>query len=102
VNEDRVQDLFFDSHAITGRQRIGTMAWTGRNFQLFGGRVGPRDEVELTTKIPETLMKPLWIVGNALVCHFAFSHQRAELEDKTDTLTRYLKLSVQLNGDVAA
>lgn len=102
VQENRLDDLFFDSHQITGRQRIGTMAWTGRNFQLFGGRVGPRDEVELTTRIPETLLKPLWMVGNALVAHFAFSHQRAALEDRSDTLARYLALSVQLNSDVAA
>lgn len=102
ASEGRVKDLFFDSHPIYGRARIGTMAWTGKSFQSFGGRVGPRDEVELTTKIPETLLKPLWIVGNAQVTHFAFSHQRAVLEDKTDILQRYLALATRLNGDVAA
>lgn len=97
-----VRDLYFSSHFLTGRQRIGTMAWTGNSFKQFGGRVGPRDEVELTTKIPETLLKPLWIVGDAVVAHFAFSHQRAVLEDHTNILGRYLMLSVKLNGDVAA
>src|SRR5579885_658660 len=99
---DEVKDLYFDSHYITGRQRIGTMAWTGESFKQFGGRVGPRDEVELTTRIPESLLKPLWIVGDAVVSHFAFSHQRAVLEDQTNILGRYLALSVKLNGDVAA
>jgi len=98
----KVEDLYFDSHYLTGRQRIGAMAWSGESFKQFGGRVGPRDEVELTTRIPEALLKPLWIVGDAVVTHFAFSHQRAVLEDQTDTLARYLALSVKLNGDVAA
>jgi len=97
-----VPDLFFESHHIMGRQRIGTMAWTGRNFQQFGGKVGPRDEVDLTTKIPERLLKPLFMVGDAVVSHLAFSHQRAVLEDQTDILQRYLAMSIKLNGDVAA
>lgn len=95
------KSLYFSSHFLMGRQRVGTMAWTGKSFQQFNGNVGPRDEVELTTKIPESLMKPLWLVGDAVVCHFAFSHQRAVLEDQTDILQRYLDLSVRLNGDVA-
>jgi hypothetical protein len=102
VDRNDVESLFFSSHYITGRQRIGTMAWTGRSFQRFGGKVGPRDEVELTTRIPETLLKPLWMTGDAVVCHFAFSHQRATLEDATNVLGRYLELSIRLNGDVAA
>jgi hypothetical protein len=100
--EDRVSDLYFDSHVITGRQRIGVMGWTGRNFATFGGIVGPRDEVELTTRIPQELNKPLWMVGNAVACHFAFSHQRAVLEDRTDMLTKYTQLAVRSNGDTAA
>ena len=94
--------LYFDSHVLSGRQRIGVMAWTGNSFKQFGGKVGPRDEVELTTKIPERIAKPLWMVGDALACHFAFSHQRAVLEDQTKILDEYLQLSVRLNGDVAA
>ncbi len=97
----KAEDFFFSSHAIGGRQRIGTMAWTGESFKQFGDKVGPRDEVELTTRIPETLLKPLFIVGNALVAHFAFSHQRAVLEDQTNILQRYYDLSIRLNGDVA-
>lgn len=99
---NRIEELYFESHHLVGRQRIGTMAWTGRNFKQFNGNVGPRDEVELTTRIPETLKKPLWIVGDAVVSHFAFSHQRAVLEDQTDVLRSYLQLSVNLNGDVAS
>jgi hypothetical protein len=102
VELDEVDQLYFDSHTLHGRQRIGVMAWSGENFQRFGGRVGPRDEVELTTRIPEQQLKPLWIVGNAVVSHFAFSHQRAVLEDQTNILGKYLALSVKLNGDVAA
>jgi hypothetical protein len=97
-----VESLYFDSHYITGRQRIGIMAWTGESFKQFGGKVGPRDEVELTTRIPEQLVKPLWMVGDAVASHFAFSHQRSVLEDMTNLLGRYLALSVKLNGDVAA
>ena len=78
------------------------MAWTGESFQQFAGAVGPRDEVELTTRIPEMLLKPLWIVGDAVVCHLAFSHQRGVIEDCTDILGRYQALSIKLNGDVAA
>jgi hypothetical protein len=102
AQNDTVDKLYFESHPITGRNRIGVMAWTGANFAAFGGVVGPRDEVELTTRIPESLGKPLWMVGNAAVCHFAFSHQRAHLEDDTDILDQYLTLSVRLNGDIAA
>lgn len=94
-------DLCFPSREIRGRQRIGVMAWTGRNFARWNVNVGPRDEVDLTTKIPEGLSKPLWMVGAAVVSHFAFSHQRAVLEDQTNILGRYLALSVRLNGDVA-
>jgi hypothetical protein len=102
VDDNAVESLYFPSMQITGRQRIGTMAWTGRSFAQFGGRVGPRDEVELTTRIPESLQKPLWMVGDAVVCHFGFSHQRAVLEDKTNLLKRYLEISIRLNGDTAA
>ena len=102
VTKGDVNSLCFDSHAITGRQRVGTMAWTGKSFQQFGGRVDERDEVDLTTKIPQSLGKPLWMVGDAIVSHFAFSHQRAELEDRSDVLKRYLELSIKLNGDTAA
>ena len=102
IDNSEVENVYFQSHFIQGRQRIGTMAWTGESFRQFGGRVGPRDEVELTTRIPETLLKPLYIVGSAVVAHFAFSHQRAVLEDQTNILGRYLQLSVKLNGDIAA
>jgi len=102
VEEEDVESLYFTSHYLSGRQRIGTMAWTGENFQQFGGKVGPRDEVELTTRIPEMLLKPIWIVGDAVISHFAFSHQRAVLEDQTNILGRYLALSIKLNGDVAS
>jgi hypothetical protein len=102
VEVNDVESLYFENTYVTGRQRIGVMGWTGRNFSPFGGNVGPRDEVELTTRIPEMLLKPLWMVGNAVVSHFAFSHQRAVLEDQTNILGRYLTLSVKLNGDVAA
>jgi hypothetical protein len=97
-----LESLYFESAHVTGRQRIGVMGWTGRSFQQFGGRVGERDEVELTTKIPEKLLKPLWMVGDAVVCHLAFSHQRAVCEDQTNLLGRYLAVSVRLNGDIAA
>lgn len=97
-----IESVYFDSRHITGRQRIGIMGWTGESFQQFGGRVGPRDEVELTTKIPETLLKPLWMVGNAVAVHLAFSHQRAVIEDHTNILGRYLQVSIGLNGDIAA
>jgi hypothetical protein len=102
ISINDIESVYFDSHYITGRARIGVMAWTGENFQAFGGRIGERDEVELTTRIPEMLLKPLWIVGNAVVAHFALSHQRAALEDSTNILGRYLAMSIQLNGDTAA
>jgi hypothetical protein len=102
ASEGRTSDYFFSSRVLRGRQRIGTLAWTGRSFKAFGGQVGPQDEIELTTRIPDMLGKPLWMVGDALLSHFAFSHQRAVLEDKTDILQRYQALSIKLNGDVAA
>lgn len=102
LDRNEVEKLHFVSHPLYGRQRIGVMAWTGESFKQFGGRIGDRDEVELTTRIPEKLLKPLWIVGDAVVSHFAFSHQRAVLEDQTDILQRYQALSIKLNGDVAA
>jgi hypothetical protein len=98
----RIDELAFDSREIIGRQRIGAMAWAGRNFARFGGKVGPQDEVELTTRIPEALQMPLWMQGDAIASHFAFSHQRAHLEDTTNLLERYLALSIRLNSDVAA
>lgn len=102
VNADKVTDLYFDDMEVKGRQRIGVMGWTGDSFARFGGQVGARDEVELTTRIPEALGMPLWMVGHAVVCHFSFSHQRAVLEDQTNVLGKYLMLSIRLNGDVAA
>jgi hypothetical protein len=101
IDNGEVESVFFGSHHLEGRQRIGAMAWTGESFKQFGGEVGPRDEVELTTKIPETLLRPLWIVGDAVVVHLAFSHQRAYIEDMTNVLGKYLGLAVKLNGDVA-
>lgn len=101
VTRGAVSDLFFPSHQLTGRQRIGTMAWTGASFQQFGGNIGPRDEVELTTRVPEMLHKPLWMVGDALVSHFSFSHQNRVLEDQTNLLQQYQELSARLNGNIA-
>ena len=94
--------LYFPSRQLKGRQRIGAMAWTGENFAVFGGNIGPSDEIELTTKVPEGLGKPLWLVGDAVVSHLAFSHQRAAIEDRSDILQQYLQLSIKLNGDLAA
>lgn len=101
AESNNTKELYFNGREIYGRQRIGVMAWTGKSFQQFGGQVGPRDEVELTTRIPELLQKPLWMAGDALVCHFAFSHQRAVLEDQTNILGRYLLLGFNANGDTA-
>lgn len=99
IEQNQIEKLFFDSHNLKGRQRIGAMAWTGKNFALFNGEVLPSDEVDLTTTIPNKLGMPLHIVGNAVVSHFAFSHQRDFLESKTDVLERYLRLSIDMNGD---
>jgi len=101
IIDRKVDDLCFKSRALSGRQRVGVMAWRGESFASFNGQVGPRDEVELTTRIPQDLNKPLWMVGDAIACHFAFSHQRAVLEDKTNMLDKYLTLSLELNGDLA-
>jgi hypothetical protein len=102
VRNGNLEALYFQPHQIEGRQRIGVMGWTGQSFKQFDGQVGPRDEVELTTSIPEKLLKPLWIVGDALVCHLAFSHQRAFIEDRTNILKTYLDISIMLNGDTAS
>jgi len=103
LNAGNVKSLYFvNAELPIQHQRIGVMAWAGENFALFGGRVGPRDESDLTKGIPRALKRPLYLVGNALVSHFAFSHQRAVLEDQTDILTRYLRISIGLNGDIAA
>jgi hypothetical protein len=91
---------YFNNHTLPlTKYRIGVMAWTGNNFRIFGGNVGDKDEDCLTLDIPRATGKPLFMVGNALVSHFAFSHQRAELEDKTDTLEKYYQLCRKINKD---
>ena len=90
--------LRFPSFDITGRNRIGAMAWLGETFARFGGHVGDADEKELTQRLPQSLDLPLRMCGDAIVSHFCFSHQRAFCEDHTDTLQRYQQLAVQQTG----
>lgn len=90
---NETEKLYFQSQEIKGRARIGVLAWTGENFAAFGGAVGPYDEKELTVRIPTMLGKPLWMIGDALVSHYAFSHQRAHLEDNTNILAEYARIA---------
>jgi len=83
-----LEQLVLPSHNVSGRARIGVMAWAGENFARFGGQVGPADEKELTQRIPQLLGMPLRLAGKALCSHYAFSHQRGHL-DTTDVLDQY-------------
>jgi hypothetical protein len=93
----RLDELMLPSRELTGHQRIGAMCWRGGDFAEFGGRVEEADEISLTRDIAARLGKPHKFCGDGLVSHFAFSHQRAVLEDQTDTLRRYIELAHRLN-----
>jgi hypothetical protein len=98
--KNELKKLYFDSLNLSGHQRIGVMLWTGERFAGFGGNVGQSDEKFITQELPVKFGLPVRLIGNALVSHFAFSHQRAELEDKSDILEQYLKIAVDETGFV--
>jgi hypothetical protein len=70
------------------RMSINCIAWFGRDFATFGGKVGVDEEVWLSEDYPRTERRPNLICGSALVSHFAFFRQRDHL-DATDLLELY-------------
>jgi hypothetical protein len=70
------------------RMSINCIAWFGRDFAAFGGKVGADEEVWLSQEYPRAAARSNLICGSALVSHFAFFRQRDHL-DATDLLELY-------------
>jgi hypothetical protein len=101
--ENRLEELYFKDyvHPRGLMTRIGVMAWAGETFAEFGGAVGAWDEKDICEGLPVKTGRSIHYCGNALTSHFAFSHHRAVLEDKTDMLDKYYKLALKLNQGIA-
>lgn len=96
---DELAKLSFESFDVRGRQRIGAIAWFGEMFTVFKGIIDSADEKYLTQELGKMVApKPMRVVGNALVSHFASAHQLAELEDNSDVLERYRAICVNETG----
>jgi hypothetical protein len=70
------------------RCSINAVAWLGKDFAAFEGRVGTEEEDWLSVQKPKELQRPNEIYGQAVCVHFAFYTQREHL-DATDILELY-------------
>ena len=89
----RVPDVSLKEYERFG---INCIAWFGKDFAEFDGAVPQRDETFLTEDMPRQLSRPVLVSGDFMVVHFAFLLQRRYLEDHTDALERYRRLSASV------
>jgi hypothetical protein len=75
------------------RFSINAMAWMGRDFAEFDGKVGGDEEPWLSVIKPSELGRPNMICGDALFVHFAFYTQRDHLEANSNALDVYTALA---------
>jgi hypothetical protein len=96
--DNKITEFFIKDHILSNFDRcsINAISWTGRSFKSFDGIVGPAEEIWLSNTKPMEINKPCVIFGNSLFSHYAFSPQR-DLIDKTETLSKYLKISTEYN-----
>jgi hypothetical protein len=95
---DDLESLMFDEQPMAlCRFSINCIAWFGREFAAFGGRVPQlADEEEWVSAVkPTALGQGNCVFGRAMASHFAFLPQRPYL-DKTDVLARYRNLATRL------
>ena len=77
------------------RFAVNCIAWFGKDFAEFRGRVPQKDESFLTEDMPRGLARPVLVAGGFLTVHFAFLLQRRHLEENTDILHRYRRLATK-------
>ncbi len=76
------------------RQRVAInfIAWLGEDMAACQGKVGEKEEDWLSIERPDELKRPLKIIGDAMVAHFAYFPQRKHM-DQTGILEQYQVLS---------
>ena len=92
--QNNIDHFKFPTRAIAlSRMSINCIAWLGREFAKFSGRLGSNDEEEwLSVTRPTQLGVHNLIYGDSIVAHFSFYTQRDHL-DTTDILSRYKELA---------
>lgn len=80
------------------RFAINAVAWFGRDFKKFNGKVEGDDEEFLTVNYPAKYNKVSCFDCNTIVSHFSFSVQREYL-DKTDILLQYEEILKKYGSD---
>ncbi len=93
--KNEVSRLFIPRMIVQAQSlRIGSMCFNGSDFAKFGGVIDDSvgDENFISKTAPMMTGKRHHVYcGDALVCHYAFSHQRAELE-KNSMLELYVDI----------
>lgn len=89
VEEKAYEKLYCGEHIIAmQRFAINAVAWFGRDFEKFKGKLEGDDEEFLTVKYPAKNNLTCCFDCNTIVSHFSFSVQRGHL-DKTSILSEY-------------
>jgi hypothetical protein len=81
------------------RFSINCMAWFGRDFRSFNGRVEMYEEEDLTVLKPAQLKRPNCICGHTIASHYSYYVQRQAL-DSTDVLDCYRLLAENRHSTV--
>jgi len=74
------------------RCSINVISWLGKEFKIFNGEVGEDEEKWISCDKPEQIKRPNIIFGKSIFSHYSFHTQRDHM-DKTDILSKYLKIS---------
>jgi hypothetical protein len=97
IESDTVQDLYFKEHILEEPQRfsVGNFAHFGKKFAEFDGDLkGAEEEIWLTEVYPRETGLRNSVCGTAMICHWAFFAQRPHLENNTNFLDKYKKISM--------
>lgn len=99
VATGRISDWYFATTMLAlVKSPMNCVGWFGRDFADFRGEVPVDDEEWLCIARPSELMRPNCILGDAIVSHFAFSHQRNYL-DNADVLDNYVHINDRNSPD---
>lgn len=99
LKDQSFNHLYCGEHIIAlQRFAINAVAWFGRDFKKFGGKVEGDDEEFLTVKYPAKHNLTCCFDCNTIVSHFSFSVQRKYL-DGSNVLSQYDKLLMKYGDE---
>lgn len=88
LKNNEIDKYKFNRWILNGYERmsINSLCWFGKD--LDGVDVGPDEEQQIASDIPDKLGRPNVVYGDVIVSHFAFGPQRDHM-DGTDILAQY-------------